>query len=711
MTQRSLKLKAHFATLLVLLGCLAGGANKVQAAPPAWPTNEIIYCVFPEIFSTNGLSGVTAQLGRLHNLGVNVIWLMPFQPRGQAGTYAGQSRPSYDSPYDINNLEGIAPNMGTGSDLTTLITDAHTLGMKVILDAVINQTSWDNPLLENETPYFVHTDGNVNNVDSIEEGFGSDPDIAGINLSTDQYGAQDYMTNVCKYWLVSYKFDGFRFDSGDNPYGSNRTLYQPYAEGLYSTLAAINPNVLFLGEEDDIDLAYAPYGLDYGWAMQSALQGVTNGSSATQLQSTYQSQTQGWPSYNMHMAITQDWDMGADLSMYGGTAQTLDAAAYNYTIPGTPLLYNGEEVGNDNSGYNTHNLIDWNSANAAKFQSFYTSLIALRTGNDALRKGNMTFETNSASDSVTSYDRVSGTNEIYVEINFSSSAVSGTCTIPGGSGAWSDISPSGSPGSNSHALPSTGKFSLAAYDFAVFKRVLGPTTAPTGVKAVAGNAQIGLSWTAVSGASSYNVYRAATAGAESATPIKTGVTATSYTDTGLTNGTKYYYKIAAVNGGGISVLSSEVSATPSASLINGKLTGAVTSVNSAITTNLTTQGTIDWAAYGDNASFFDDKATGGGKISKATAYGGGSLVGFTSNYLDFIWNDGTPDQSVTIDTNGFYNAGGNGDGFEITAPAGTKPQTLTVYLGGYNSGGTLTATLSDGLRARVLELQPSKNRR
>ena len=50
---------------------------------------------------------------------------------------------------------------------------------------------------------------------------------------------------------------------------------------------------------------------------------------------------------------------------------------------------------------------------------------------------------------------------------------------------------------------------------------------------------------------------------------------------------------------------------------------------------------------------------------------------------------------MTIDTNGFFNGGGNGDGMKITAPAGTAIRTLTVYVGGYNSGGTLTASLSD----------------
>ena len=88
--------------------------------------------------------------------------------------------------------------------------------------------------------------------------------------------------------------------------------------------------------------------------------------------------------------------------------------------------------------------------------------------------------------------------------------------------------------------------------------------APTGLGASPGNAQVSLSWSASSGATSYNVYRGTSAGGESATAIATGVTSTSYTNTGLTNGTTYYYKVAAVSSGGTSGMSNEASATPAA---------------------------------------------------------------------------------------------------------------------------------------------------
>jgi fibronectin type 3 domain-containing protein len=83
--------------------------------------------------------------------------------------------------------------------------------------------------------------------------------------------------------------------------------------------------------------------------------------------------------------------------------------------------------------------------------------------------------------------------------------------------------------------------------------------APTGLTATAGNTTVMLTWTASSGATSYNVKRSTAAGSE--TTISSPTSA-SYTDNAVTNGTKYYYVVSAVNAAGESLNSSEVSVTP-----------------------------------------------------------------------------------------------------------------------------------------------------
>jgi fibronectin type 3 domain-containing protein len=84
--------------------------------------------------------------------------------------------------------------------------------------------------------------------------------------------------------------------------------------------------------------------------------------------------------------------------------------------------------------------------------------------------------------------------------------------------------------------------------------------APTGLTATPGNATVMLSWTASSGAASYNVKRSTSSGSEVTISSPTG---TSYNDSSVTNGTKYYYEVSAVNASGESANSNEVSATPS----------------------------------------------------------------------------------------------------------------------------------------------------
>src|SRR5208282_889995 len=84
--------------------------------------------------------------------------------------------------------------------------------------------------------------------------------------------------------------------------------------------------------------------------------------------------------------------------------------------------------------------------------------------------------------------------------------------------------------------------------------------APAGLAASAGNARVSLTWNASSGATSYHVKRSTTSGGpytQIAAP-----TGTTFTDTGLTNGTKYFYVVSAVNTAGESANSSEASATP-----------------------------------------------------------------------------------------------------------------------------------------------------
>jgi fibronectin type 3 domain-containing protein len=131
----------------------------------------------------------------------------------------------------------------------------------------------------------------------------------------------------------------------------------------------------------------------------------------------------------------------------------------------------------------------------------------------------------------------------------------------------------------------------------------GAPPVPTGLAATAGNAQVALSWSASSGATAYDVKRSTISGSGYATI--NSPTGTSYTNTGLTNGTTYYYVVAAKNASGSSVNSSQVSATPSAgtqaqiaagtAAIDGTVEAAWSSAASYNIANITT-GTVSSTA-------------------------------------------------------------------------------------------------------------------
>ncbi|GAB2532384.1 glycoside hydrolase family 13 protein [Brachybacterium huguangmaarense] len=108
-----------------------------------WWRDAVVYQVYPRSFADSDgdgmgdLPGVTARLPYLKDLGVDAVWLSPF--------YVS---PQNDAGYDVADYLDVDPRFGTLADADELVSRAHGLGLKVIVDLVPNHSSSEHPLFQ-----------------------------------------------------------------------------------------------------------------------------------------------------------------------------------------------------------------------------------------------------------------------------------------------------------------------------------------------------------------------------------------------------------------------------------------------------------------------------------------------------------------------------------------------------------------------------------
>jgi len=105
-----------------------------------WWKHGVIYQIYPRSFRDSNndgigdLNGITEKLGYLSDLGIDAIWLSPINPS-----------PDVDFGYDVSDYCDIDPKFGTMKDFECLLDSAHKVGIRVILDLVLNHTSGQHP--------------------------------------------------------------------------------------------------------------------------------------------------------------------------------------------------------------------------------------------------------------------------------------------------------------------------------------------------------------------------------------------------------------------------------------------------------------------------------------------------------------------------------------------------------------------------------------
>ncbi|GIL40402.1 trehalose synthase [Rhodospirillales bacterium TMPK1] len=115
-------------------------ADTARSTDPSWFKDAIIYQLHVKSFfdanndGVGDFAGLTQRLDHLQDLGVDVIWLLPFYPS-----------PLRDDGYDIADYSAINPSYGSMRDFRGFVREAHARGMKVVTELVINHTSDQHP--------------------------------------------------------------------------------------------------------------------------------------------------------------------------------------------------------------------------------------------------------------------------------------------------------------------------------------------------------------------------------------------------------------------------------------------------------------------------------------------------------------------------------------------------------------------------------------
>ena len=277
----------------------------------------------------------------------------------------------------------------------------------------------------------------------------------------------------------------------------------------------------------------------------------------------------------------------------------------------------------------------------------------------------------------------------------------------------------------------------------------GAPYAASGLTATGGTSQVILSWTAGSGATSYNLYRSTASGFESsnAAPVITGITGTSYTNTGLNSGITYYYQVVATNSSGASGFSAEAHATTSGTTDlaqfnfetgsqgwtggGGIVSGVATSTaqhyagnqSLAVNFNGSSSGTASpsvanvavvpgttitfhvWIPSGSQVSALQPYIQDHNYTWSSSWYGSFTANAWNTLTLTVPTNAVSPLQSLGVQF--FTSAGWTGtcyiDSVSLTTPSpdfnlSANPTSLTVN-GGTNGTSTITVTAINGLNA------------
>ena len=345
-----MRLKSILLLSLLILSCQNQSeiARKPQVKTiedtPFLPINEeiiskaVLYEANIRQYSVEGSFNAFAEdLPKLKKMGVKIIWLMPINPISTT-----KSKGPLGSYYAVSNYTKVNPEFGTLKDFKSLVNKAHQLGMYVILDWVPGHTGWDHVWIKENSDYYLkNRKGEI--IDPIDFRTGKSfgwTDVADLNYKNMQM--REALRKAMVYWVEETNIDGYRIDQA---YAVPEEFYNK----TFAILKRIKP--LFLLAETDI---YHPGGLDlvkkfdasYDWPGHHLSKKVAQGQKNALNYSRHIERTiKRYGPENIVVNFVSNHD---ENSWNGTIEESYGKAAYafmalNYTIPGMPLVYSGQE--------------------------------------------------------------------------------------------------------------------------------------------------------------------------------------------------------------------------------------------------------------------------------------------------------------------------------------------------------------------------------
>jgi len=382
--------------------------RRTAVTSPQWLAEAVVYQLSVRAFGAT-FEGVRQRLDYLEQLGVSVIWLMPFHPVGETRR-TGQA----GDPYAVRDFNAIDAELGDAAALRDLIADIHTRGMRVLMDWTLNRASVDNVLTHTHPEWFTRDAGGrlyyaVPNRDCF----------AGFDFSS--RALRTWLLGAMRDWVTGFDFDGMRFDDSD-------ITPLDFLDEIRAALVAVRPDIGIISQSTDelhhLDFADLTYD---GGARDSMLRVARGELGADAIRWQWEESTYTFPRAALRLRWLEEKEQGRAFRHFGHGLH-LAAAAVVFTFDGVPHLMMGQEF-NEPRWQNWTSLfddfhLDWNRFDETTFKH-YQALIALRRQHAALRQGGVHFVRSGWRDLLV-YWRSTPGQRILVAVNLSERA----CELP-----------------------------------------------------------------------------------------------------------------------------------------------------------------------------------------------------------------------------------------------------------------------------------------